>query len=107
MDKYTITAPDSASAGPGPCAGRQFLPGRNRRPARRDLVTVQKHSSGKAGVGAAIAATCRVLFLGELPCMIVLLSLAISAGISAGALLVIRRTVARENAAVVHELDRL
>jgi len=39
--------------------------------------------------------------------MIVLLSLVISAGIGAAALLVIWRTVARENAAAMRELDRL
>jgi hypothetical protein len=39
--------------------------------------------------------------------MIVLLSLVISAGISAAAVLVIRRSIARENAAAVRELDRL
>lgn len=39
--------------------------------------------------------------------MVVLLSLVISAGIGAAALLVIWRTVARENAAAMRELDRL
>jgi uncharacterized membrane-anchored protein len=70
-------------------------------------LTKERGSCAKVGAGTAIAAACQVAFFREKPTMVVLLSLVISAGVGAAALLVIRRSVARENAAAVRDLDRI